>query len=162
MKSSNWTKTYSHKHISPNSQGAGVHITHTGIFIHRPHGRVYGRQWGGSARLSGHPNHYLSSLSAILIRNKLLPAIDLLANAAQSFSGLHWENYTSNFSHIINPLNIIVLWCTEDFSGALNWTPLMLRDASLSDSYKSDRWRFSVWLSFYTEKTMFPFFLSHN
>ena len=29
------------------------------------------------------------------------------------------------------------------FRGALNWVPLMPRDASLSDSYKSDRWRFS-------------------
>ena len=60
-------------------------------------------------------------------------------------SGLlvHWVNYVSISFHIINPLNVIVLWCTEGFRGALNWAPLMPRDASLSDSYKSDRWRFS-------------------
>ena len=34
-------------------------------------------------------------------------------------------------------LNTIVLRCTGGFRGALNWASLMLRDASLSDSYKS-------------------------
>ena len=48
---------------------------------------------------------------------------------------LHWENYTSISFHIINPLNMIVLWCTGGFREALNWAPLMPRDASLSDSY---------------------------
>ena len=43
------------------------------------------------------------------------------------------------------------------FQGALNWAPLMSRDASLSDSYKSVGDGFPVWQSFYTEKTRFPF-----
>ena len=37
------------------------------------------------------------------------------------------------------PLNMIVLWCMGGFREALNWCPLMPSDASLSDSYKSDR-----------------------
>ena len=37
----------------------------------------------------------------------------------------------------LNPLNTIVLWCTGGFRGTLNWAPMMPRDASLSDSYKS-------------------------
>ena len=52
---------------------------------------------------------------------------------------LHWENYISisfgaQVRYPLNPLNTIVLWCTGGFRGALNWTPLMPRDASLSDS----------------------------
>ena len=52
---------------------------------------------------------------------------------------------------------MIVLWCTGGFKGALSWSPLMPRDASLSDSYKSVGDVFPVWQSFYTEKTIFPF-----
>ena len=36
-------------------------------------------------------------------------------------------------------LEIILLWWSEGFQGALNWTPLMPRDASLSNSYTSNR-----------------------
>ena len=50
-------------------------------------------------------------------------------------------------------------FCTENCDvrgvsgGALNWSPLMSRDASLSDSYKSVGGGFPV----YTEKTSIPF-----
>ena len=64
---------------------------------------------------------------------------------------LHWENsctisFGAQVRYPLNPLSTTVLWCTGDFRGALNCAPLMPRDASLSDSYKSVR------QSFYTEK----------
>ena len=52
-----------------------------------------------------------------------------------------------------------MLWCTGGFIGAHNWTSMMLRDASLSDSYTSDRccfWEYTdSWE--HTEKTSIPF-----
>ena len=54
----------------------------------------------------------------------------------------------------LNPINTIVLWCTGGFRGALNWSPLMPRDISLSDRCKSVCDGFPVWQSLYTEKTM--------
>ena len=67
----------------------------------------------------------------------------------------------------------IILCCAGGFRGALNWAPLMPRDASLSDSYKSNRWRFSclaVFLhwenyisnSFHIECDCFPFDFEPN
>ena len=38
--------------------------------------------------------------------------------------------------------NIIVLWWSDVFEGALNWAPMMSRDARFSDSYTSNRWCF--------------------
>ena len=55
---------------------------------------------------------------------------------------------------ILNPLNTIVLCDVRGcFRGAFNWSPLMPRDASLSDSYKSIGGGFPV----YIEKTIFLF-----
>ena len=45
----------------------------------------------------------------------------------------------------------------SEFRGALDGVPLMPRDASLSDSYKSVGDVFPVWQCFYTEKTILPF-----
>ena len=39
----------------------------------------------------------------------------------------------------LKPLNTIVLWSTGFFKGALNWAPMIPRDASLPESYTSDR-----------------------
>ena len=36
-------------------------------------------------------------------------------------------------------LSTIVLWWSEGFGGALSWTPIMSKGASLSDSYTCDR-----------------------
>ena len=35
----------------------------------------------------------------------------------------------------LKTLNTIMLWCTGGFSGALNWSPMMPRDDSLSNVY---------------------------
>ena len=43
----------------------------------------------------------------------------------------------------LKPLNTIVLWCTKGMNEVLNNSPMMPRDASLSDRYTSDRWCFS-------------------
>ena len=43
----------------------------------------------------------------------------------------------------LKPLNTIVLWSTGFFKGALNWAPMIPRDASLPESYTSDRCSFS-------------------
>ena len=43
----------------------------------------------------------------------------------------------------LKPLNTIVLWCIGGFSGALNFSPMMPRDYSLSYSYPSERCCFS-------------------
>ena len=44
------------------------------------------------------------------------------------------RSHSSQVNWQLNPLNTIVQWCTGDFRGALNWAPMMPRDASLSDS----------------------------
>ena len=40
----------------------------------------------------------------------------------------------------LKPFKTIVLCCTGSFRGAHNWSPMVPRDASLLDSYKSDRY----------------------
>ena len=77
------------------------------------------------------------------IRRSLFRFTELETFAVETGKTLHWDNYICISFHIICHLNMIVLWCTVGFRGALNWTPLMSRDVSLSDSYKSERWRFS-------------------
>ena len=42
----------------------------------------------------------------------------------------------------LNYLNTIMLCWLKGFQGALNWAPMMSRDASLLDSYTSDSCRF--------------------
>ena len=44
--------------------------------------------------------------------DKFALQFDTPAKAGTGPKKLHWENYTSNSFHIINPLNMIVLWCT--------------------------------------------------
>jgi len=39
----------------------------------------------------------------------------------------------------LEPLNTIVLWCTESFRGALIWVPMMPGIVNLSDNYTFDR-----------------------
>ena len=77
---------------------------------------------------------------------------------------MHWENYISISFHIINPLYMIVLWCTGGFRAALNWVPMMPRHASLSDSYTSDRccfWEYTdSWEHADKTSISFPFKLS--
>ena len=52
---------------------------------------------------------------------------------------------------------MIVLWCTGGFRGALNWSPLCRETPVSRTAISLIGDIFPVWLSFYTEKTMFPF-----
>ena len=54
----------------------------------------------------------------------------------------------------LKPLNTIVLWCTKGMNEVLNNSPMMPRDAILSDRYTSDRWCFSR--PMYTERISLP------